>query len=311
MRSSHFLGPVIAAALMLGACDDGVTGSENGRFRILLTDAPGDLAAAYVQIEKIVMVGEPTDAASGLELTPDVTGFINLVNLANGTSLEIVDTDDVPLGVYEEMRVVVGDAYVVLENGDVYATSGADVPADLEDDVVGTLRCPSCAQSGFKVKVNGAGLSVEENSTFILDFDVANSFGHVAGNSGQWIMHPVLRVDAETITFGSITGTVTLAQGLTLPATCGGTNITLANFTPTALLAGSTPLSGTVAVPAGTFTITRVMPGTYTINFVNELTFTGSAQKLTFTATPSVTSVTVGEGETKTVNFVINTAVCQ
>lgn len=307
MRSSHFLGPVLAAALIVGACsDDGISGSESGRFRLLLTDAPGDLAEANIQIEKVILF----NGTERVELTPDVTGFINLINLQNGTTLEIIDTDDVPVGTYSELRVVLGDSYVVLENGDVYATSGADVPDALEDDVVGTLRCPSCSTSGFKVKVNGDGLEVVENSTFILDFDAAQSFGHVAGNSGQWIMHPVLRVDAETIRFGTISGTVTLAQGLTLPATCGGTAITLAHFTPTAVVSGGTPLTGVVNVAGGAFEITRVLPGTYTLGFINELTFTGSTQKLTFTATPSVTTVTVDQGETETVNFVINTAVC-
>lgn len=307
MRSSHFLGPVLAAALILGACsdDDGISGSETGRFRLLLTDAPGDLAEANIQIESVVLL---TSAGDRIELTPEVNGFINLINLQNGTTLEIIDTDDVPVGTYSELRVILGDSYVVLDDGRIFATAGADLPAGLEAD--GTLRCPSCSSSGFKVKVNGDGLEVVENSTFILDFDAAQSFGHVAGKSGQWIMHPVLRVDAETIRFGTISGTVTLASGLTLPATCGGTAITLASFTPTAVVSGGTPLTGVVNVTGGTFEIIRVLPGTYTIAFINELTFTGSTQKLTFTATPSVTTVTVDEGETETVNFVINTAVC-
>jgi hypothetical protein len=38
------------------------------------------------------------------------------------------------------------------------------------------------------LKVNG-----DEDQIFLVDFDVSESVGHEAGNSGKWIMHPSLK----------------------------------------------------------------------------------------------------------------------
>src|SRR5688572_3283129 len=94
MRKFGFLAVLLTAAV-LTACDDEVTGGEGeGRLRVLLTDAPGDLEEAFVKIEKIVLIRSDADStnenSSGrVEITPDVTGFINLLDLTGGDFIEI------------------------------------------------------------------------------------------------------------------------------------------------------------------------------------------------------------------------------
>jgi hypothetical protein len=60
---------------------------------------------------------------------------------------------------------------------------------------------PSLGQSGLKINLPGGKLDIGEGETIVmLDFDAAESFGHQAGNSGKWVMHPVVK--ATNVTFG-------------------------------------------------------------------------------------------------------------
>ena len=303
MRRFGFLAVLLAASLS-AACEDGVTGGdEGGRLRINLTDAPGDLAAAFVEIEEIVLFN---DADEKISIDPTVTGLIDLLDLTNGQVLEIADQGNLPEGTYRELRIVVGDAYVELNDGRVFATAGAQLPAGVTAD--GTLRCPSCAQSGFKVKFSGDedGLVVNGTTWVTIDFDVAQSFGHEAGKSGQWIMRPVLHAMATSHEFSQITGTVALAQGVTLP-TCGGQANTVQVFKPLAVI-GTDTLSAVVDAQ-GAFQFSMLFPGTYAMDYVKEITYT-NGDSLTIAATPSAASLDLGEGQTLNSNYSVTAATC-
>jgi hypothetical protein len=293
-------------AVVLGACDDNGSGPDGGRLTIQLTDAPAaDIKEAFIQIEKFILIGTPNDtSASGrIEFEPDDDDFIDLLQLTGGKVMEIVDAADVPEGTYSELRVVLSEGYVRLKDGRVFATAGADVPDST--DVDGELKCPSCAQSGFKVKFQGSGFTVSDNSTVLLDFDVAQSFGHEAGNSGKFIMKPVLRATAQTVLLGRIRGSVTLAGGVTIP-TCGTTTNNVTVFKPIAVMAGDT-LTG-VTDTTGVYRITGVVPGTYTLGSVKDYTY-ANGDSLTITAAPSVASVTVN-GDSVTANYQITAVSC-
>jgi hypothetical protein len=305
MRKLRNFFPILLAAGVLGACDDSSTGDDTGRLTIRMTDGPGDLTSAFVKVSKFVLIGASGDTtASGrVEITPTSTGYIDLLTLTGGTVMDMVSAD-VPEGTYSELRVVLTDAYVKLKDGRVFATSGATLPAGTTS--AGTLKCPSCAQSGFKVKFSNGGLTVGNNTTVTIDFDVAQSFGHEAGASGQWILHPVLKAMTTTVATGRITGNVTLATGVTVP-TCGGQANTITLFKPTAILAGDT-VSGTTTA-AGVYNIASVPVGTYTLNNLRDVTYT-NGDSLTFTATPSVATVTVAQGDSARANYTVSAAVC-
>jgi hypothetical protein len=301
---SRTLPVLVFAGLAAAACDDGSpSGLDQGRLTIQLTDAPGDLAEAWIRIDQFVLLGAATDGGR-IELDPDHGAYINLLTLSGGQVLDVVQAAAVPVGSYSELRLVLGDAFVRLNDGRVFATAGATLPAGVTAD--GLLRCPSCSQSGFKVKFLNGDLNVVGNATVLLDFDVAQSFGHEAGRSGQWVMRPVLRASARTVQFGTISGDVELAGDVTIPS-CGDQANTVTAFTPIAVT-GVDTLTAAVAAD-GTFTFTHVLPGTYDLGSRPFVSFT-NGDTLSFTATVDPATVVVAEGAAAAAAYQITAASC-
>jgi hypothetical protein len=306
----------LLAALAMAACGDGtgggggtgLTGGDGAaRVSIRLTDAPGDLQEAWVKIDRIYLKGGPADStqAGRADLLTTPTGWVDLLTLSGGRTAELVGGAVVPAGRYSEMRLVVCEAYLVDNDGDVYATADAELPAGVTAD--GTLQIPSGCSSGVKVKFQGDE-PVElasESSIMTVDFDVSQSFGHQAGNSGRWIMRPVLH--ATTVGFaGGIGGTVSVAQGLALP-TCGGAPVAVTAFVPQAV-SGTETFTSAVATD-GRYRIT-VGAGTYTMGYAPALSF-ANGDSLMVTAAPSVATATVASGATATVDYSITAATCK
>lgn len=294
--------------LMASACSDSPTDSEVGaaeaRLSVYLKDAPGDVDAVWLQIDDVVLVGdsgqvsvlaEPTDLIEVSALVDDVTA--------------LVEEADVPPGRYTEVRLVLGGA--VLQTGDhVHATAGTEPPDGMTAD--GSLQCPSCAQSGIKVKLADAFTLEEGDHGFLMDVDITQSFGHQAGRSGKWVMHPVVFgsvEDPDDIEDGtataSIAGTVVLATedtgGPVVVPACGGQERSLADFVPTATASTlvdeeGEPLLFTGSTEAGddgyAFGIAAMRGDAYTLGYAAETVF--DDEMLEWTATVEPTSVTVG-----------------
>lgn len=307
MKKHGRLALPLLAALAMAACDGGTGGSGDARVSIRLTDAPGDLQEAWVKIDRIYLMGGAADSAQGgrTELLTTPTGWVDLLTLSGGRTAELVNGAVVPAGRYSEMRLVVCEAYIVADNGDVYATRDAVLPAGVTAD--GQLQVPSGCSSGFKIKFKGdEPVELESESTIMtVDFDVSQSFGHQAGNSGRWVMHPVLHATAVGFA-GGIGGAVTLAQGVALP-TCGGAPVAVTAFVPQAT-AGAETFTSAVAAD-GRYRIT-VAPGTYTMGYAPALSF-ANGDSLMVTAAPSVPTATVASGGVATVDYSITAATCK
>jgi hypothetical protein len=296
---SRILSSLVAGAVFLGACDS--TGSDNTRLTIKLTDAPGDLAEAWVEIEQIYLQG----SGGRVVLRDNSTGMIDLLTLKNDV-VDLVADAVVPAGTYSELRFVIGDAYIRTAGGMVYAKQGTSLPAGVTAG--GTLHCPSCAQSGFKVKFSDDGITLDDDAQVVLvDFDVSQTFGRQAGQSGRWVMHPVL-TGADFSTTGTVAGTVSLAEGVTLPP-CGGDAVSLAHFVPRAIVGTDTVASGSVDAN-GAFRIRYLTPGSYTLGHAPSLTF-DNGQSLAFTATATPASVTIASGAASAANYSITAATCE
>lgn len=300
--TTRLLGPLVAVALMGGAvaCDDSTDPGESTQVRVLLTDAPGDVQAAVVTISEVYLQGggEGRVTLSDDEFTTD------LLTLADETEI-LVDGTDVPNDAYGQLRFVITGAYIQVDNGDgsssIYATSEdyAGLPAGTTVD--GQLQTPSFDQSGLKVNLPQEELTLNGGTTtWLVDFDVAQSFGQEAGD--QWVMHPVI-TGAAVSAAAQAHVALSLGEGTTLPE-IGGTAITLADFS--AVMTSSTDAVETRAFADtdadGTFTADfgSLLPGTYS------LTFTGP-DGLAFTtdpATPIVVEVTEGGDATTTVTLV-------
>jgi hypothetical protein len=305
MKYGRFALPLLALAM--AACDGGTGGGGEARVSIRLTDAPGDLKEAWVRIDRIYLKGGPADSTSGgsQDLLTTRTDWVDLLTLSGGRTAELVNGAVVPAGRYSELRMVVCEAYVVERDGDVYATKDAVLPAGVTAD--GTLQIPSGCSSGLKIKFAGnEPVELASESTIMtVDFDVSQSFGHQAGNSGRWVMHPVVHATAVGFA-GGIGGAVSVAQGVTLP-TCGGSAVAVTAFVPQAT-AGAETFTSAVGAD-GRYRIT-VGAGTYTMGYAPALSF-ANGDSLMVTAAPSVPTATVASGGTTTVDYSITAATCK
>jgi hypothetical protein len=207
----------LACVLALGVvgCSDDDSGSDPNdlttRVSVLLTDAPGDVQAAVVTISEVYLQGGPDGRTTLLD--DPVT--VNLIDLANEAT-EILSDKEVKQGTYDELRFVISGAYVEVqtETGtEIFASSPTYEGLPQGAVVTGDLQMPSLGTSGLKVNFDEPLTFAGEDQTLLVDFDVSQSFGHQAGNSGKWVMHPVVK-GASATQAASVTVSVSLAAGV-------------------------------------------------------------------------------------------------
>ncbi|HSG49039.1 MAG TPA: DUF4382 domain-containing protein [Longimicrobiales bacterium] len=201
----------LALLLPLAACDDGTGAEGPGTLSLLLTDAPGDFVSAIVTVDRVELVGDE----DGIVVLRDEPFTEDLILLQNDAA-EIVGPVTVPDGLYSQLRFIVSGGCIVVEGetGDmVYASSGYTECGEAD----GNLQMPSFSQSGVKVNLPGGAIQLSgEDQVLLLDWDVSQSFGHQAGNSGMWVMHPVIHAENISLS-GSITVELTAADTVVLP----------------------------------------------------------------------------------------------
>jgi hypothetical protein len=233
-----------------------------------------------VTIDEIYLQGE-----GGQTTLRSEPATVDLCDLGNQALLLVQDVQ-LPAGSYQAIRFVISGGYLQdPADGNVYATSGYDLPAALAP-ADGPLQMPSWGSSGLKVDFDGGPITVQGDQKVIsLDINVAQSFGKPGGS--QWVMSPVIK--AADISFtGSVEVRVALGEGVTLP-TVDGTQVTLGDFDATAT-------HGTTAVtqafdPVAGVTVFFLSPHDtpYTITL-------GVPASLEVLATPASHSVTIHEG---------------
>lgn len=301
MRSlSRRLGGLLLGLAAAAGCSDS-NGPSNGNLTLLLKDAPGDIKAAVVTIEEINLQG--TGGTTVLRSTPVTT---DLLTLASGVDT-LIEDHAVTAGTYTQLRFVISGGYIEVENADgstsIYASSPTYSGLPQGAKVAGSLQMPSMGTSGLKVTLPGDALVINggEQKVMVLDFDASQSFGRAAGNSGQWVMHPVI-TGADVTTTGSARVTLTLGQSVTLPA-----GVDLTGFRVT--LTGSDNVARTTALTAGATQGTVgadfsfLPPGNYTV------TFTAPAGITSFTTDPAVPgTVAVVAGQNATVSYTVTAA---
>ena len=159
------MAALIAAAMMLAGCDQ-LTGMEDadgaanqGQMKVLLTDAPfpADIVEeANVTISKVTAVSEER----GRFVLSEEEQSFNLLDYQNGVTTALTDLEDLPSGEYQQVRLKVADASIVLneeynnEEYDVKVPSGR-IKVLLPDD--------------FEVVA-------DEEVELTLDFDAGKSF---------------------------------------------------------------------------------------------------------------------------------------
>jgi len=194
MRMKKFTGFLVAilAVTVLFSCsnDDSDEGDGSATVKVRMTDAPGDYKSVFVNVVD-VMIKSDTEISGEedwVSLTGVQTGMYDLLTLTGGVTQLLADAE-VEAGYLSEIRLVLGgDNYLILNDGSRQE-----------------LSTSSAQQSGLKIKVDQE-LEAGEEYEFLLDFDVDKSIVK-AGESGQYILKPVIRATATSET-GVIIGAV-------------------------------------------------------------------------------------------------------
>ncbi len=319
MKPTHLtlFGLFLMMTLAFAACDTADDPMEpddtDARLSLYLTDAPGDVASVWIEIEEVSLQGD----GESLVLLSEATELIQITELV-GRAQEIVDDYVIPPGRYGQLRLRIEDAVLETTDGQVYVLGTAQHPDGL--DATGTLMCPSCSQSGLKVLLHGVEIEEGENA-LILDFDVSQSFGHQAGRSGKWIMRPVIHSsflpgdddDAEGLEL-SIEGDVILGTDVQIPACPANAPRSVQEFLPTAtaqnlLDADNLPVVRTGTVDDdGEFEIDYLAPDTYTLGYEESIEYGDWA--LVFEATVEPAEVLVEDEDVEDVLYTITSATC-
>ena len=167
---------------------------KTARVQLKLVDAPGDYLEVNVEIIDIQYnSSEDGGGWKSFGTEADYPINVDLTELTAGNSLILADTI-IASGMLQQIRLVLSDNNtLVIEN----EAGEAEEPVHLDT--------PSAQQSGLKLKLNET-LEPGYSYTFILDWDVQKSIVK-AGNSGKYILKPVIRVNTE-VNSGSVMGKV-------------------------------------------------------------------------------------------------------
>jgi hypothetical protein len=208
---------------------------------------------------------------------------VNLLHLVNGVR-EDLGLVDLEAGRYTQMRLIIGQtpqsgAINILSQAHPYANYVIDL-----NDVYHELKVPSGSQSGYKI-VGGFDINANSTTELVLDFD-ANRSVVEAGNSGQWLLKPTVKIaylDDDSIIQGRVSG----PGG----AAISGAIVSAQVYTHNAATADQ------VTVQASTVTD---MNGDYQL-FVRD----GSYNLVVYAANyaPASKKVTIGPGTVNTENF--------
>lgn len=158
----------------------------NAQTSLVASGSDAAVDALWVKIEDVCLQGDKGPVC----LLAEPTGWIDVDQW-----MTLVDGVEVPPGT-AQLRFIMAEA-VLVADGSVFATSSVDLAGDPPTpglEAAGLLHCPSCSQSGIKVIFPDGEPSISEGENFLVaQFDVPQSIGKERGQSGRWVMHPVIR----------------------------------------------------------------------------------------------------------------------
>ena len=204
------------ATLFIFSCQkNNTSGSgDQPRLELRLTDNPAaGIKEVWVDIRQVEII--TGDSTSPVMLSGVHAGVYNLLELTGGKDTLLADAL-IPSGTISQIRLILGD------NNYLITSSGEKI----------MLKTPSAQQSGLKVQLHqevSGGILYR----ITLDFDVARSIVF-AGNSGNVILKPVLRVISFVPSGGNITGMVVPDSVLTSVIAIKGLDTITSTFTNTA-----------------------------------------------------------------------------
>lgn len=225
---------LFAILLLLTSCDvtEDDTNTDTGILKVYITDAPADYEAVWIDIEEVRVHSSGEDSIEeddeGWIIINDNPMRINLLDLTNG-ELEVLGETELEAGMYSQIRLILGEDNEIVIDGTSH-----------------DLKTPSAQQSGLKHNLH-AEIEGGQVYTLLLDFDASRSIVK-AGNSGQFILKPVIRA-VQFESTGAIEGTVEPSESMPWVF---------------AIAQGDT-VAGTKADENGDFMLVGLLSGSYTV----------------------------------------------
>lgn len=236
------------------------TGTDGpARLQVRLTDNPNlNLREVWVDVKEIQIGMADTGM---ITLAGSRPGIYNLLALTNGRDTLLSDAE-IPAGSISQIRLVLGTNNYAITN------TGERVE----------LTTPSAQQSGLKVQVNQT-ITGGILYRLILDFDAAKSVIK-AGNSGKYILKPVLRIISFVPSGGNVKGVVLPDSVRTAVYAIRGTDTVATTYSDRTM--------------RGAYSFHDIGAGSYNFSFVPQDTIHRTAQR----------TVAVTLGQTTTVDTV-------
>ncbi len=172
-------GLIVAASCNPESMEDQMDG--NATLNVSMVDAPADYDEVWIEVLGVeVLTGDDKeeDGSAWISIGNEAEdNHVNLLSLVGGNSA-FIGSKEIPAGEITQIRLLLGEDNYLVKDGEEIA-----------------LTTPSAQQSGLKLQVHEellAGIQYD----LVIDFDAAQSIVK-AGNSGKYILKPVLRVVAE------------------------------------------------------------------------------------------------------------------
>lgn len=169
-----FLLIAVAATLGLTACNKDKD-RQYTNMRVKMIDAPGDFQEVNVEVLEVQVHHE----MDGWISMPTNAGVYDLLTLQNDISAVLVNNDSIPVGVINQMRLILGDSNYVMV-----------------DSVYHNLATPSAEQTGLKFNLNH-DFQANETYEITIDFDAEKSI--VRKGNGTFSLKPVIKIDTITV----------------------------------------------------------------------------------------------------------------
>lgn len=233
----------------------GSASGGNGTLRFAMTDAPAcgydavNVTVTKVRVHQNGDAGESDAGWQDLSVSPPTR--VDLLSLTNGVLFELGQLP-LPAGKYTQLRLVLA------ENGGSTPLANSVVPTGGSEVA---LKTPSGQQSGLKAKAN-IDVLANQLADFVIDFDACKSVVR-AGNSGQYLLKPVLSV---------VPRLVAGVQGFVDPNLTGPATIVSLQQSGVVIRASVPDSSGRFLlqpVPAGFYTLVVAAPGRATGVVIN------------------------------------------
>ena len=198
--------------LFITACGGGGGGGSEsggtGTLAVSLTDSAGQYKALYITIADIEVHTGGNDNSQKNWLTIEMENekdTINLCELTNGV-FEYLGSIRLDAGRYTQISLHLDNTQELNEQNILSQPHPFANYVILEDNTQHELKIPSGSKTGVKIV---KGFTVSDNSTteIILDFDAMSSVVE-AGDSGQWILKPTIKI-GEISEYSIINGIVT------------------------------------------------------------------------------------------------------